>query len=314
VEGMNKQTVTDSDKKPKQLYTRRQFLKKSISFMRSGFVMTLSGYFYARFIEPKQLVTTSHVIYHRLIPKSFDGVKIVQFSDTHLGHFYDLSQLERIVRKINELAPDVVVFTGDLMDEPNKYPDTEKIAPVLEKIKAPLGKFSIYGNHDHGGYGTEIYLDIMDKANFKTLINEHVIIELLDKSKIAIAGLDDMMLGKPNFSAMTKDIPPNTYTIALLHEPDGANITASFPVHLQLSGHSHGGQIQIPFLGPLVTPPLAMQYYEGFYKINDLTLYVNRGLGTTRMPFRFFSLPELTVFTLKHEKTDLVSDQSMNGA
>ncbi|MBA2870613.1 hypothetical protein HNQ85_000883 [Anoxybacillus calidus] len=299
---MNNKMVPDWDRKMKQLYTRRQFLKKSLSFMISGFVSTTIGYLYARFIEPKQLVTTNHVISHPLIPKSFDGVKIVQFSDTHLGHFYDLKQLERIVHKINELNPDLVVFTGDLIDEPNKYPDTKQIIPILKKIEARLGKFSIYGNHDHGGYGTEIYLDIMNRANFKTLINEHVIIELLDKSKIAIAGLDDMMLGKPNFSAMTRDIPPNTYTIALLHEPDGANITASFPVHLQLSGHSHGGQIQIPFLGPLVTPPLAVKYYEGFYKINDLTLYVNRGLGTTRMPFRFFSLPELTVFTLKHQR------------
>jgi uncharacterized protein len=299
---MNNKTVTDWDRKKEKTYTRRQFLKKSISFMISGIAFTSIGYLYARFIEPKQLVTTNHVIHHPLIPKSFDGIKIVQFSDTHLGHYYDLNRLEHVVRKINELNPDIVFFTGDLIDEPNKYPNTKQVVPILAKIKAPLGKFCIYGNHDHGGYGTDIYLDIMSKADFKTLVNEHVIVELLDKSKIAVAGLDDMMLGKPDFAAMIRNIPPNTYTIALLHEPDGANMTAAFPVHLQLSGHSHGGQIQIPLLGPLVTPPLATHYYEGFYKINHLTLYVNRGLGTTRMPFRFFSVPELTVFTLKHQK------------
>ncbi|MCX8045690.1 MAG: metallophosphoesterase, partial [Anoxybacillus gonensis] len=72
-----------------------------------------------------------------------------------------------------------------------------------------------------------------------------------------------------------------------------------YPFHLQLSGHSHGGQIQLPWIGPLVTPPLAKQYVEGFYDVQQLTLYVNRGLGTTRMPFRFLTPPELTLFTLK---------------
>jgi uncharacterized protein len=292
----------DWTKKMEQKYTRRNFLKKSFSFLISSIFLTTIGYFYARFIEPKRLTVTNHVIYHPLIPKSFDGIKIVQFSDTHIGHFYDLKQLKRVVHKINELKPDIVVFTGDLMDEPNKYPFTKHIIPILSTIQAPLGKFSIYGNHDHGGYGTDIYLDIMNKSGFRTLVNEHTFIKLVDNSKIAIAGLDDMMLGKPNFTAMTKNIPPNTYTIALLHEPDGANLTSAYSVHLQLSGHSHGGQIQVPFFGPLVTPPLAAQYYEGFYQIDNLTLYVNRGLGTTRMPFRFLSVPELTVFTLRHKK------------
>jgi predicted MPP superfamily phosphohydrolase len=280
---------------------RRTFLKKSFLSVMGGMFLASFGYYYARFMEPARLTVTKHTIFHPLIPKSFDGLNIVQFSDTHLGRYYPLERLSHTVKKINELQPDIVFFTGDLIDEPNKYPYTNDVISILANIRAPLGKFSIYGNHDHGGYGTDIYRNIMNKAGFRMLVNEHVMIELIDKSKIAIAGVDDMMLGNPDFAAMLKQIPPSTYTIVLLHEPDGATETACYPVHLQLSGHSHGGQIQLPFIGPLITPPLATEYYEGFYQIGDLTLYVNRGLGTTRMPFRFLTPPELTVFTLKHQ-------------
>ncbi|MCZ0754272.1 metallophosphoesterase [Anoxybacillus sp. J5B_2022] len=287
--------------KPVMTMTRRTFLQKSIASLLGGIAITSFGYYYARFIEPKRLTVTNHTIYHPLIPKSFDGIKIVQFSDTHLGYHFSLAELRHIVNRINDLQPDIVFFTGDLMDKPNQYHSPHDITPILAKIRAPLGKFCIYGNHDHGGYGTDLYRKIMTKAGFRMLVNEHMFIEQIDRSKIAIVGADDLMLGKPDFEKMFQHIPPSTYTILLLHEPDGANEAARYRVHLQLSGHSHGGQIQLPFIGPLVTPPLAVQYYEGFYQIQDMTLYVNRGLGTTRMPFRFLTPPELTVFTLKHE-------------
>jgi len=290
-------------KKMEQLYTRRGFIKNSLFFLAGSLLFTSAGYTYARLIEPKRLITNKHTIHHPLIPKKFNGIRIVQFSDTHLGHYFDLNRLAKVVEKINELQPDIVLFTGDLIHEPNKFPDAGQIIPILSKIEAPLGKFSIYGNHDHGGYGTDIFRDLMKRSGFTVLVNEHTLIELDNNNKIAIAGLDDMLLGKPDFSAMTNNIPPETYTIALVHEPDGANMTAFYPVHLQLSGHSHGGQIQLPFFGPLITPPLGNQYYEGFYKVGNLTLYVNRGIGTTRIPFRFLSAPELAVFTLTNQGT-----------
>lgn len=279
---------------------RRTFLKKLLGIGAGGMLATSLSYYYARFIEPRQLTVTHHVISHPLIPEEFTGIKLLQFSDVHLGHYYGLKRFRRIIQKINELQPDIVLFTGDLLDEPNKYPHIEAVASELSRIRAPLGKFSIYGNHDHGGYGTNIYRDIMEKAGFRMLVNEHTLIRKA-RSFIAIAGGDDMMLGKPDFSKMIKSIPDSTYTIVLLHEPDGAMQMSRYPAHLQLSGHSHGGQVQLPFIGPLITPPLSETYYEGFYQINHLTLYVNRGLGTTRIPLRFLSPPELTVFTLQHQ-------------
>jgi predicted MPP superfamily phosphohydrolase len=125
---------------------------------------------------------------------------------------------------------------------------------------------------------------------------------LLDGSEIYILGLDDAMLGKPDLTSMMVGVPKERYKILLCHEPDLASQAQFYGIQLQLSGHSHGGQIQIPFIGPLVTPPLAEKYYEGFYflenELGKLTLYVNRGIGTTRLPFRFLSQPEVTVFHL----------------
>jgi predicted MPP superfamily phosphohydrolase len=262
------------------------------------------GSYYARYIEPRMLSVSYHTIYSPLIPKGFDGVKLVQFSDLHLGYHYSLTQLSKVVEKINSEDPDIVFFTGDLVDDLQTYNEITHISPILQTIRAPLGKFSIYGNHDHGGYGTQVYRNLMKQAGFQLLQNQETRIQLLDGSQLSILGIDDMLLGRPQIEQTVQKSLPDIYTIVLVHEPDIAPLIANYPVDLQLSGHSHGGQIQIPLIGPIVTPPLAQQYIEGFYTINrqmegDLTVYVNRGLGTTRIPFRFLAKPEITVFTLK---------------
>jgi predicted MPP superfamily phosphohydrolase len=281
---------------------RRTFLKKLFSNFAKGALFTSIGYFYAKYIEPKRLVVHSYTIAHPLIPARFDGIKLLQFSDVHLGYYYDVDEFHKVVKRINSLRPHIVFFTGDLLDEPNRYDYTNEVTMLLKEISAPLGKFCIYGNHDHGGYGTDIYREIMTKAGFDLLVNDQKIIQLDEQNKIMIVGLDDFMLGKPDFTPIANQLSSSIYTIALLHEPDTADQTAQYPIHLQLSGHSHGGQIQLPFIGPLITPPLAKKYYEGFYDVEGMRLYVNRGLGTTRMPFRFLSPPELTMFTLKSKK------------
>ncbi|WP_078381091.1 metallophosphoesterase [Sutcliffiella halmapala] len=288
----------------KQKISRRSFFKRLFTIPFLAFISSGIGYWYARYIEPKQIKKEAHRIRNTKIPKGFSGMKIVQFSDTHVGHHFEIADLEKIVIKINEEQPDVVVFTGDLMDDPLNYDYADQLIPVLHKIRAPFGKFAIFGNHDHGGYGTETYEEIMVASQFTVLKNEHTHIELIDKSRIYIAGVDDLMLGRPDFTETLQGIPEKAYTILLAHEPDAAKeISEQFQVSLQLSGHSHGGQVQLPFIGPIVTPPLGSKYYEGFYELNHLTLYVNRGLGTTRQPFRFLAPPEITIFTLENSET-----------
>jgi uncharacterized protein len=283
--------------------SRRIFIKKILGSIISMFVAGTGGYYYAKEIEPKSLSITRHTFSHPLIPQGFNQFKMIQFSDTHLGFQYSLEQLNKLVDRINKLKPDVVFFTGDLMDEPNKFVNSNQIIPILLKLNAPFGKYAIYGNHDHGGYGTDLYDTIMNQSGFVVLKNKGIEIKLVDQTSIHIIGLDDAMLGKPNLAKAMEGLPSDSFKILLAHEPDLAEQVVGQGVHFQLSGHSHGGQVKVPFVGALITPPYSQLYQEGFYEIGDstdpLSLYVNRGLGTTRLPFRFLAKPELTIFTLK---------------
>lgn len=282
--------------------TRRKFLKQITGLGIGTFLFSASGYTYARYIEPMLLTTTEKILTSKKIPKSFNGIKIIQFSDTHLGHYYTLENLSKLVNKINSFEPHIILFTGDLIDAPDKYALLNHISPVLKKLTAPLGKFAIYGNHDHGGYGSNHYKKIMKDSNFTLLVNESQTIQI-DNGYIVIAGLDDAMLSKPDIPITLRGVDTGAYTIMMVHEPDLADLVSQYQVDVQLSGHSHGGQVQLPLYGPLITPPFAKRYVEGMYHIkdSDLKLYVNRGIGTTRMPFRFFSIPELTIFTLERD-------------
>ncbi|MEK4535231.1 MULTISPECIES: metallophosphoesterase [Peribacillus] len=284
-----------------EFISRRTFLKKGLRTLATVTGLSIGGGYYAHNVEPKWLEIKHNIISHPLIPKGFHGMKMIQFSDTHLGFQFQLNDLQAIVNKINQLDPDVILFTGDLMDEPNKYNAQQKIPPVLNQLKAPLGKFCIYGNHDHGGYGSEIYSDIMKKSHFTMLQNTSTKISLLTAEEIYIAGVDDAMLGQPDFEKALSGIPEEVYVIMLSHAPDLADISSKYNIKYQISGHSHGGQVQIPFAGALVTPPYAEKYREGTYEIDSLTLHVNRGLGTTRLPYRFLSRPELTIYEFQAE-------------
>ncbi len=284
---------------------RRTFLKSTMGTILTVLGLSSGGYLYANRIEPSLLEINKLEIKHGLIPNGFDGIKILQFSDTHLGFQYSVSQFKKLVTKMNELDPDLIVFTGDLLDEPNKYNEINQLVPLLANLKAHLGKYCIFGNHDHGGYGSEIYRNIMELANFTILLNDSIAIEGKDGSKIYLIGIDDRMLGRPDLTLAQQHVPDNVFKILLSHAPDVADEAANHQIPWQLSGHTHGGQVQIPFIGALITPPFGQNYPEGYYSIgenNPLSLYVNRGIGTTRLPFRFMAKPELTLFTLKTEK------------
>ncbi|WP_251553840.1 metallophosphoesterase [Neobacillus muris] len=286
-------------------WTRRILVKRFIGFILAVLGIGAGGVFYANRIEPSLLDVQELQIKHPLIPKSFDRIKIVQFSDTHLGFQFTLSQLKKLVNKINQLNPDIIFFTGDLMDEPNKFTQINELLPILNKLTAPLGKYCVFGNHDHGGYGSELYRNIMETVDFTVLLNQAQPIRLSDGSSICLLGIDDAMLGKPDFTQTLKNVPDNQFKLLLSHAPDLADTAAKYGIHWQISGHSHGGQVKIPFVGALVTPPFGQAYPEGLYTIGtgqQLHLYVNRGIGTTRLPFRFMAEPELTVYTLSTDK------------
>ncbi|MGY1463324.1 metallophosphoesterase [Bacillus toyonensis] len=283
---------------------KKSILKKLIISFISIVMIPVSLYFYATEIERKLITVTWNEIEAPTIPKEFNNKKILQFSDVHLGPEFTLKQLENLVEKMNELHPDIVVFTGDLIDKFGSYSaEKDEAKVILQKINAPLGKYAVFGNHDRGGGGSVFYKKYMEEAGFSVLVNEVQKIKVGNGKYITISGLDDFLLGKPQIDATLKRVRQQDFNMLLVHEPDVVDKVACYPVDFQVSGHSHGGQVQIPFIGPLITTKLAESYVEGMYELEGknkpLHLYVNRGIGTTRMSVRFWSVPELSVFVLK---------------
>ncbi|MGV2619858.1 UNVERIFIED_CONTAM: metallophosphoesterase [Halobacillus marinus] len=279
--------------------SRRTFLKRVLSGTAGILGIGAFGYSYARYLEPHMLQTKTYSITSEKIPRAFHNFKVLQFSDTHLGFHYDINQLNKLSETINGYEPDLLLFTGDLVDKPHTYDYPVELVQVLRKLEAKRGKYWIYGNHDHGGYGTDKIRDVMDQGGFQLLQNEHILIRN-GSASFALAGLDDVMLGKPDIEKALNRIPEDLFTLLMVHEPDVADDYQRYPIDLQLSGHSHGGQVQLPFYGYMVTPPYAEKYVEGHYRLEQgLDLYVSRGIGTTRLPYRFLCQPEISLFLLK---------------
>lgn len=280
--------------------SRRKFLAKAVRTLAGVAIGTVAGAIYMNKLEPHWIEINRVPIKHSAIPPSFHRFTIAQFSDTHLGFHFDLNQLEKVVQLIQKEKPDLIIFSGDLVDNLLTFIEIQETILLLNELQAPCGKFAVYGNHDHGGYGSEKYVHIMEAAGFNLLMNEAVPI-VKQKERIMLAGIDDWLLGKPDLDRTLRGLTQKTFNILISHVPDIADITKYYPVHLQISGHSHGGQFQLPFFGPIITPPLGKKYPEGLYEMgDDFLLYVNRGLGTTRLPYRFLARPEITVFSLHH--------------
>ena len=258
-------------------------------------------YTYARFIEPVLLTVQYENIYSDSL--SDKNIKIIQFSDTHISEFFDVDNLKKTVNKINNENPHIVIFTGDLIDQYNKYEDRDnihEIGEVLSEINAPLGKYAIYGNHDYGGGAENVYRQIMADGGFELLVNEKANIE---EYNINIIGMDDSIFGTFDKEIIVSYLDEDCFNIILSHEPDVAEHFLEYNADLFVCGHSHGGQVNLPFIN--YTPPLAQRYVRGMYAIDNYRqtkIYVNVGLGTSKIPMRFMAAPELTVFTLKNKQ------------
>ncbi|MGE7836702.1 metallophosphoesterase [Viridibacillus arvi] len=248
-------------------------------------------------IEPKRLVTKEYEL--ELTSGGESALKVVQFSDVHLGPNYSLEQLDKLVEKINGLQPDVIAFTGDLMDVPSQFEDRSKISAILGKLRSKYGNYAVWGNHDRGGGGVRFYGDIMNASGFKLLTNESSTIELENGQIINIIGLDEAMLGNPDVLKAYSSINSQGKNLLILHQPDLIEEVGYDNIDVALAGHSHGGQVDVPLIGPIYTPPLAEKYTKGLYQLEkNKYLYVNSGIGTTRIPVRFWNPSEISVFNI----------------
>ncbi|WP_041140358.1 metallophosphoesterase [Beduini massiliensis] len=249
---------------------------------------------YAFLVEPKRLVVNEYELEKN---DQLASIKIVQLSDTHVGNHYDIKQLDKLVEKTNRLDPDLIVFTGDLFDVYSQYPKNKEVQESLSRLQATYGKIAVWGNRDYGGGAERIYQDLMENAGFIVLSNEVMSIKV-DNKILSIGGVDDFLLGNPQMKR-TADQLNGDYNVLLMHEPDEAEMLVNTSADLILTGHSHGGQIRLPII-PGIRTELAHRYVDGFYTIDeDTLLFVNTGIGTTKIHARFMVPPEIDVFEIK---------------
>jgi uncharacterized protein len=277
--------------------------KKGLICLSLIVLLTGGVFVYAKYIEPFALKVEPVTVRSPYVGENADGLRIAVFADTHFGENYTTADFERVLRAIAEQKPDMVFFLGDLIDNYKEYTKTqspEKISSLLSGIKAPYGKYAVFGNHDYGGGAEQDYGDIMKASGFSVLVNDSVV---LDDLGIQLIGIDDMVIGygdPKTAAAARKDL----FNIVLAHEPDIADRILSYDFDLMLSGHTHGRQINVGIFDDYVLPPYGKKYIRGSYELptaRKAELYVNAGIGMTKLPFRFGSAPELTIVTLRRE-------------
>lgn len=271
-------------------------------------ILVVGTILYSRYIATSGLITNEIVINDNNIPTSFDGLKIVHFSDLHYTRIITKERVNDIVEEINLINPDIVVFTGDLVDTDKTLTEDDKdfLIEALSTINSTYGKYAIYGNHDIAN-NLENIIDIYNKSNFKILDNDYDIIYSKNNDKIFVGGLNSVSHELEDINKVMSyydsNDSTNTYNIILLHEPDYAdNIVNSYDnINLILAGHSHGGQVRLPIIGALYTPQNGHKYVKGYYDLNGTSLYVTSGIGVSRYNFRLFNKPEINFYRLNKE-------------
>lgn len=278
--------------------TRRDFLAGAAAL---GVGLTLDAGMLAR----HDLEVVNRTICIDRLPEAFHGFRIAQISDIHLEEYTEPWFLRLALQRINALSPDLVLLTGDFVSmDPLAHNvalrAAETCAALLPLLTCPH-RYAALGNHDDV-VGGPFVTEALESHGTPVLVNRYIPLER-GNQRIWLAGIDDPGAGFPR---LDRALPPATGkepTLLMCHAPDFVDTIVRDSrgafVDLVLSGHTHGGQIRLPFVGPIVLPPLGQKYVEGLFRFGKTQLYVNRGLGTVGLPFRFNCRPELTLLTLK---------------
>jgi len=290
---INKQ---EKDKKRKIIITN--------CFKISIIVLTIVSIMYIilRYIGNYGLIVKEESITYEILPENFHGLKIIQFTDLHYGTTVNTKRLESIVNKINSINPDIILFTGDLVDKHYslKNNEADEIKGLLNKLNATLGKYATEGNHDKKYFDT-----IMKDTDFIVLENSYDLIYNEGYTPILITGIGSSILNnvdidKAFYYFKEENSDQDIFTIALMHEPDSIDeILENYKIDLAFAGHSHNGQVRLPFTEALVKLEGSKKYYEEKYVINNTTLYISGGIGTSIYPFRLFNHPSINFIRLR---------------
>ena len=271
-----------------------KFTIKSIIFI---ILFCIAFYSYTTYISTVKIEVREYRVKNKKIPDSLSGLKIIQLSDLHFGSTMFNENVKEIEKIINKRNPDIVVFTGDLISKDYKLEskEQEKLISYLKNIDASLGKYAILGDEDNESVAT-----IFNQSNFTILRNEYELIYKDNNDAIILIGLTtkNQDIDKAYSYFKEENHNSNIYTITLTHKPDTADEIVTHGADLILAGHSHNGNIRVPFINyPLYQYEGAKNYNQDYYKIDNTKLYISSGLGTTN-GFRLFCRPSINFFRI----------------
>lgn len=252
-------------------------------------------------------VNVKHEIYETdKIDSSLDGMQIAFISDIHYNNFTTKERLSHFIEKLNNSNPDIVVFLGDVYDHPatkEVSADTQReLIQLLKTIKAPYGKFAVLGTHDIESEDTKKFISSnLYQADFELIEDNVLKIAFNGEETFNLIGLKPMSEKGPDLTKAFKNINEEQFNLVVTHTPDTFELIDKNLTDLMVAGHSHGGQLYLPILGPLIKMPYAQKYNRGKYNVSNSDLFVINGLGTTEKDVRLFSTPQILIYTLKKQ-------------
>lgn len=283
---------------------RRRFLEKAAL---AASVTPFAACGYGLIYERTEIETTFQRIRLARLPKAFDGVRVAQLSDLHIGPFMPFDQIRQCVAKVNQLKPDLVALTGDFITW-DASTQTQAVA-ALEGLVAPLGIWGCLGNHEHWAGVEDSITRLFAGQGVRILRGENVFIRS-GGERLNLIGVDYETAARyhPRSDQFVAEylegvaplMLPDTVNLLLSHNPNTFDRAAELGIDLSLAGHTHGGQVTLEFISPDLAPSrLITRYVRGWFQKGQSQLYVNRGIGTIGFPIRFDCPPEITLFELK---------------
>lgn len=254
-----------------------------------GAAVAAPASWYGGVYEPNDIEVVRRSVRIRNLPSRLDGLTAAQISDLHLREAHEAHQ--RVVDLVRGLRPDVIFFTGDLVDDGAAV---SSALDIFKGLQAPGGTWAVLGNSDHSAEVVETMPAELKTAGVRFLVNESAELE----DGLWIAGVDDPSNSRADLGSALRDVPAGSPRILLAHSPDIVTDVQGARLDLILAGHTHGGQISLPFFnGAWLLDGASRQYVEGLFEVDGSPLYVNRGIGTAKLPLRIGSRPEITKFT-----------------
>ncbi len=300
---MNEQKETENEEK-KQKISRRDFLKLMMSAGGLTFLAGLGGWKYIIQAEREKLELVELSLRLPHLDASFDGLKIAVVGDIHFGNWMTRERLIPAVDLILEQSPDLIFHTGDFLAgygwtaEHKIY--LKDLTLELKRLSKNIVNIAVMGNHDYWTNPIAVR-ESLQEANIIELSNTFYTLKR-GTAQLHICGVDDIWEKKNDLNALLMELPAGAPAILLAHEPDFADVSASTNrFSLQISGHSHGGQVVIPGYGAPIRSYMGWKYYSGLYKVGEMWQYTNRGIGMGRIPIRYNCRPEITLLTLETE-------------